>query len=236
MQELRKDGRTILFVSHNMQAVTRLCKRLIYLDAGVVVDDGEPSEVSSRYMGSSFKSSSQKRWNSLSEAPGNDIARLLSVSIRNESGETTETIDIRQSVAVEMEFEVLEPRHVLVPNYHFTNDEGAYAFAACDQDPEWRRRSRPLGRYVSTAWIPGNFLSEGALRVGVALSTMSPVHVHFFEENVLAFQVIDKGEGDSARGDYAGPMPGIVRPLLTWTTEFEPAKDAATQLVGDSAS
>ena len=236
MQELRKDGRTILFVSHNMQAVTRLCKRLIFLDAGVVVDDGEPSEVSSRYMGSSFKSSSQKRWNSLSEAPGNDIARLLSVSIRNESGETTDTIDIRQSVAVEMEFEVLEPRHVLVPNYHFTNDEGAYAFAACDHDPEWRRRSRPLGRYVSTAWIPGNFLSEGALRVGVALSTMSPVHVHFFEENVLAFQVIDKGEGDSARGDYAGPMPGIVRPLLTWTTEFEPAKDAATQLVGDSAS
>lgn len=236
MHELRKDGRTILFVSHNMQAVTRLCKRLIYLDAGVVVDDGEPTEVSSKYLESSFKASKQKQWNSLSEGPGNDIARLWSVRILNERGEATDTIDIRRPVAVEMEFEVLEPGHVLVPNYHFTNEDGAYAFVATDHDPEWRRRPRLLGRYVSTAWIPGNFLSEGALRVGVALSTMSPVYVHFFEENVVAFQVIDKSEGDSARGDYAGPMPGFVRPLLTWTTEFEPANEAASQLVGESAS
>jgi lipopolysaccharide transport system ATP-binding protein len=235
MQELRKDGRTILFVSHNMATVTRLCKRLIYLDAGVVVDDGEPFEVSSRYMESSFKTSHQKQWSSMSEAPGNDIARLWSVCIRNESGETTDTIDIRQQVAVEMEFEVLEPGHVLVPNYHFTNDEGAYAFVASDHDPEWRRRPRPLGRYVSTAWIPGNFLSEGILRVGAALSTVSPVHVHFFEESAIAFQVLDNTEGDSARGDYAGPMPGMVRPLLKWTTEFEPTTEAATQLVGESA-
>jgi lipopolysaccharide transport system ATP-binding protein len=236
MQELRKDGRTILFVSHNMQAVTRLCKRLIYLEGGVVVDDGEPTEVSSRYMVSSFKTAAQKHWKSLSKAPGNDVARLWSVRIHNESGVTTDTIDIRRPVAVEIEFEVLEPGHVLVPNYHFTNEDGVYAFVATDHDPEWRRRPRLVGRYISTAWIPGNFLSEGALRVGVALSTMSPVYVHFFEESVVAFQVIDKSEGDSARGDYAGPMPGFVRPLLNWTTKFEPAPKGAGQLVGESAS
>src|SRR5258705_262420 len=93
MEEPPQECRTILFVSHNMQSVTRLCKRLIHLDAGVVVDDGEPSEVSSRYLKSSFKTSDQKQWNRLNAAPGNDIARLLSVRIRNESGETTGTID-----------------------------------------------------------------------------------------------------------------------------------------------
>jgi lipopolysaccharide transport system ATP-binding protein len=236
MQELRNDGRTILFVSHNMQAVTRLCKRLIYLEGGVVSDDGEPTEVSVRYMESSFKASGQKRWNSLSEAPGNDIARLWSVRVRNESGDTTDTVDIRRPVAVELEFEVLQAGHVLVPNYHFTNEDGAYAFVAADHDPDWRRRPRPCGRYISTAWIPGNFLSEGALRIGVAVSTMSPVFVHFFEEGAVAVQVIDKGEGDSARGDYAGPMPGLVRPLLTWTTEFEPALRTSSPLAEERVS
>jgi lipopolysaccharide transport system ATP-binding protein len=187
-------------------------------------------------MVSSFKTAAQKHWKSLSEAPGNDVARLWSVRILNESGVTTDTIDIRRPVAVEIEFEVLEPGQVLVPNYHFTNEDGVYAFVATDHDPEWRRRPRLVGRYISTAWIPGNFLSEGALRVGVALSTMSPVYVHFFEESVVAFQVIDKSEGDSARGDYAGPMPGFVRPLLNWTTKFEPAPQGAGQLVGESAS
>jgi lipopolysaccharide transport system ATP-binding protein len=38
----------------------------------------------------------------------------------------------------------------------------------------------------------------------------------------VAFQVIDSLDGDSARGDYAGPFPGVVRPLLQWTTSFEP--------------
>ncbi len=236
MQELRKDGRTILFVSHNMQAVTRLCKRLIYLEAGVVADDGDPTDVSVRYMESSFKTKSQKRWQNLGEAPGNDIARLWSARVRNESGETIEMIDIRRPVAIEIEFEVLEEGHVLVPNYHFTNEDGAYAFVAADHDPNWRRRPRPRGRFISTAWIPGNFLSEGALRIGVAVSTMSPVVVHFFEESAVAVQVIDKSEGDSARGDYAGPMPGLVRPLLNWTTEFLPAAEGAGQLVGESAS
>jgi lipopolysaccharide transport system ATP-binding protein len=38
--------------------------------------------------------------------------------------------------------------------------------------------------------------------------------------DAVAFQVIDSLDGDSARGDYAGPFPGAVRPLLKWSTEF----------------
>jgi lipopolysaccharide transport system ATP-binding protein len=66
-------------------------------------------------------------------------------------------------------------------------------------------------------------LSEGALIIGAAISTMDPVRVHFFERDIVAFHVIDSLDGNSARGDYAGPVPGIVRPLLNWTSEFIPA-------------
>jgi lipopolysaccharide transport system ATP-binding protein len=119
-----------------------------------------------------------------------------------------------------MEFDVLKPGHVLVPNFHFVNEEGVYLFVAGDHDPEWQRRPRPRGRFISTAWIPGNFLSEGTLVVGAAISTMDPVTVHFHERDAVAFNVADSLDGDSARGDYAGPVPGVVRPLLKWTTKY----------------
>ena len=79
---------------------------------------------------------------------------------------------------------------------------------------------------MSTAWIPGNFLAEGTMIVGVAVSTFDPVVIHFYERDAVAFQVIDSLDGDSARGDYGGPMPGVVRPLLKWETHLVSGKEA----------
>ncbi len=239
MNDLRRGGRTILFVSHNMQAVARLCERVIFLSEGIIVNDGPPSGnvtegsgpasdnvVAGDNPNSRLRISSERRWERLSEAPGNDIVRLRGVRVRSESGNVMDRADIQRPVGVEMEFDVLQPGHILVPNYHFVNQEGVFVFVALDHDPEWQRRPRPAGHYTSTAWIPGNFLSEGILRIGVAVSTLVPVHVHFFEEEVIGFEVIDFMEGDSARGDYVGPIGGFVRPLLSWTTKFQPSTHA----------
>jgi lipopolysaccharide transport system ATP-binding protein len=119
-----------------------------------------------------------------------------------------------------MEYEVLSSGHRLVPNFHVLNEEGLYVFVTSEVDSDWHRRERPQGTYFSTAWIPGNLLAEGSYVIGAAISTMDPVHVHFFERDAVAFQVIDSLGGDSARGDYGGPIPGVVRPLLRWETRF----------------
>ena len=223
MEDVRQAGRTVIFVSHNMPAVTRLCPRTILLEDGKVSFDGPSHEAVGLYLGSGTRTNASRQWKDLSTAPGNNIVRLCSIHVRSEDGQICESIDIRSPVGVEMEFEVLEPGHVLVPNYHFINQEGVCVFVASEHDSEWKRRPRPVGRYVSTAWIPGNFLSEGALIIGAAISTMDPVKIHFFERDIVAFQVIDTMDGDSARGDYAGPMPGMVRPMLNWTSQFTPA-------------
>ena len=226
MEDVRQSGRTVIFVSHNMPAITRICPRTILLEAGTVSFDGPSHEAVRLYLGSGLGTNATREWKDLNEAPGNDIVRLCSVRVRTEGGEVCETMDIRAPVGVEMEFEVLEAGQVLVPNYHFINQEGVCVFIASEHDAEWRRRPRPTGRYISTAWIPGNFLSEGTLIVGAAISTMDPLRVHFFERDIVAFQIIDSLDGNSARGDYAGPMPGIVRPLLNWTSHFTPANSS----------
>jgi lipopolysaccharide transport system ATP-binding protein len=58
--------------------------------------------------------------------------------------------------------------------------------------------------------------------VGVALWAADPAKVHFNERDAVAFHVVDSLEGGSARGDYAGPVPGPVRPLLKWETRNIP--------------
>ena len=224
MHDASKHGRTVLFVSHNMAAITRLCERAILLLDGQVIDDNRAHQVVSKYMRSSFGSPAIRGWTNDAKKPGDDIVRLCRVRICNQSGDTSETIEIRQPVGVEMEYEVLKPGHVLVPNFHFFNEEGIYVFVIHDFGSEWRYRPREVGTYISTAWIPGNFLAEGTFFVGTAVSTYKPVTVHFYERDALAFYVVDTLDGDSARGDFAGHLPGVVRPVVNWTTV---AKSAA---------
>jgi lipopolysaccharide transport system ATP-binding protein len=229
MQDISRGGRTVLFVSHNMAAVTRLCPRAIMLHEGKSIREGSSHQIVSACLTSDNGTAAERAWPDSSEAPGNDIACLRSVRVRAENGQVVESIDIRHPVGIDMEFEVLKAGNVLVPNYHFFNEEGVCIFIASDQDPAWQRTPRPVGRFISTAWIPGNFLAEGSLFVGAALSTINPVIVHFYERDAIKFQVIDSIEGDSARGDYAGNMPGVVRPLLKWETKYLGGKRKALE-------
>ena len=225
MQDVGRQGRTVLFVSHNMSAITRLCPRTILLDKGAVLRDGPSAQVVSAYLSSGLGTTAEREWTDISTAPGDEIVRLCAIRVRNEKAEVAHTLDIRRPILIEMEYEVLTDGRALTPHLHFYNDEGVYAFAAGDLDPEWRGRPRPLGRYLSTAMIPGNLLSEGTLFVGAAISTLSSLTAHFYERDAVAFQVVDTMDGDSARGDYAGQLPGVVRPMLEWTTRVVSRED-----------
>jgi lipopolysaccharide transport system ATP-binding protein len=126
-----------------------------------------------------------------------------------------------------MEYEVLAPGCELIPNFHFFDSDGVCLFVAADVR-EYDRPSKPVGRYRSIIWIPGNFLAEATVSVHVALSTIRPsLVVHFFERDAVAFEVIDRQEGNSARGHYAGPYPGVIRPIFEWDTECLPVAGGA---------
>ncbi len=219
VESVSGEGRTVIFVSHNMNTVTRICPRAILLQQGRVISDGAADEVTRAYLRSDQGSMSLRTWDDPATMPGDGIAKLRSARVVDEDGNAKEVFDIRKPVGLEIVFDVLESGHVLTPNIPVTNEEGVCIFHLHQTDPEWRGRPREVGRYTSTAWIPGNFLAEGMLIVGVAVSTMDPVRIHFYEPDAIAFQVVDSHEGDSARGEFIGHLPGIVRPVLEWSTE-----------------
>jgi lipopolysaccharide transport system ATP-binding protein len=225
MNDVAETGRTVLFVSHNMTAITRLCQRVILMEKGAVVSDGVSTDVIAHYLSSSIGSAALREWPDLNDAPGSQTAQLRSVRVGDNAGNLSAALDIRKPFQVEMEYDVHEGGHVLVPNFHFYNGENVCVFITSDQDKAWKNTPRPAGRYISTVHIPGNFLAEGTLTVLVALSEMNPVVVHFAMAETVAFQVVDSLDGDSMRGDYGGPLPGIIRPALEWTTNYLKVKD-----------
>ena len=222
MEGVAKEGRTIFFVSHNMPAVTRLCGRVICLDEGKLRRDGGSHEVVKTYMHSELGTMASREWLDPLKAPRGEVVRLRAVRVCTEDGRSSEKIDIRKPVGLEMEYEVLKPGYKLMPTLSLYNDEGVRLFDSLEHDPAWRGRVRPPGRYRSTVWIPGNYLAEGTMFVNVGVDTLDPEVEQFYERQVVAFMVIDSCEGDSARGDFAGSLPGVVRPLLNWSTVFNP--------------
>ena len=218
MQDIGKSGRTVVLVSHNMPAIANLCQRAILLDQGSILRDGPSSQVVSAYLNEGFGGSAVREWSDMSKAPGNDIARLCAVRARLKDGWIDGTVDIRMPVVVEMEFEVLKPKSILLPHVGFWNEEGNCAFSSLDNDPAWRGKPRPVGRYISRVTIPGNFLAPGTLYINAAICTMQPFEVFVREQSVVAFQVADVFDPNTARGEYTGAMRGVVRPLFDWTT------------------
>lgn len=229
MEHVGGEGRTVFFVSHNMAAVSRLCKRVIMLDRGQLVDDGKASDIVARYLHEGAGSTSERVWSDPASAPGGDIVRLSRVRIKNRDDATVDSIDIDQSVGFEMEFRVLEEGHTLLPHFQVVNDEGVVVFLTLDIDPEWRKRVRPRGVYTVTAWVPPNLLSEGSFFLMTQMRVMSPQNFEEFSESeAVSFQVADPMIPGklTARGDWVRDIPGVVRPLLQWETRYREDQSA----------
>jgi lipopolysaccharide transport system ATP-binding protein len=223
MESVGKHGRTVLFVSHNMQMITRLCSRAILLERGQIKDDGPADKVVASYLTYGRLSSSERVWENKQESPGGDVARLLAVRVKDENGHILQSFDIRKPIGIEMEYEVLKSGYSLLPHYNIFNEGGEWLFTTIDTDQNWRGR-RPAGSYTATAWIPGNFLSEGLIFVQSSLFTLEPRTVQFKPRDVVSFQVVDSLDGNTARGEWPGTMKGAVRPLLKWTNEYKKPK------------
>jgi lipopolysaccharide transport system ATP-binding protein len=219
MEELGSSGRTVIFVSHQLPAVAQLCDRAIQIDSGCVVADGPPGEVIANYLHQTHSSGSEREW-PLESAPGNDLARILGVRLLPHEGVAPGVVDVRHPVGIEVVFRVLREGKPVFPKIKVLDEEGAIAFNAMDTHERWLRSSPP-GEYVSTAWIPGNLLNEGSVLVEAAVCSIDfpKLEHHAAVYQAISFEVLDPGEGDSARGIFAGQWRGVVRPMLEWTCD-----------------
>ena len=225
MQEVGQEGRTVLFVSHNMPAVTRMCERAILLHNGQLKQDGIASEVVSEYLSTGLGMSNIKEWADITKAPGDHVTRLRAVRVKNIDGQILNCINLRNQIGLEMEFDVLEDGHVLMPSYIIINHENINVFSTIDLNSEWSDRPRPVGRYISTAWIPENLLTEGTLFITAVMRSTTGKRRRFTVRDAIIIHVVETSDDVAVKeGYWGGKLPGVVRPLLKWDTQFEPER------------
>ena len=227
ISEIGAHGRTVLFVSHAMASVTRLCKRVILLERGHVAADGDAETVARAYFSRESAAPTEVVWPSRDDAPGDGVARLHAVRVRSEGGEAADVFDIRRPVKVEVEYWNLQRGQRPTAVIHLINSDGTCLFASNDfNDRAWWNAPRTPGLVRSTCTIPGNFLAEGRFTVLAAVVTYVPFApdsiVHALEPEAVSFKVVDHSRGDGVRGEYAGSWPGVLRPMLEWTVVPHP--------------
>ncbi len=226
MGDVAHEGRTVLFVSHNMSMITRLCDRTILFDHGDIIADGDTDKVTRKYLSLDTNTPAMRTWTE-ENAPGDQVASLRSVKVVDNSGMIKESISIDEKFSIEIGYynktTTLRPTAIL----HFYNEDGTCLFASNDwNNKEWWNRKRTPGMVQSVCRIPANFLAEGKITVLVAIGTYNPNIVHAIFPEAVAFQIVDHSYGNASRGSYAGGnWPGVIRPYLKWDVQQEGVYD-----------
>lgn len=214
MEEGKKEGKTIIFVSHSMPTVSSLCDKVILLESGQVTKIGPTSDVVMHYYTNGHGSPAMVKYDE--RHPGDGFIRLHSAAIKTYGTveKVATEISISEPVVVEMCFEVLQETTIdFVPNFNCFTAEGVCAFYCHDT----KKHRLGKGVYVSRCYVPANFLNATTYFIGLAVSSYYPaVKVHFYDEGCLSFNVYDPYDGVSTRPDTMIPIPGAVRPNLEW--------------------
>jgi lipopolysaccharide transport system ATP-binding protein len=215
MEGVAKEGRTVLFVSHNMLAVQNLCSRAIWLDDGKVVQDGRVAQVVSNYLRTSASMMTEQTWSDVSKAPGNKKVRIRKIDVRGGDSERPDYLPIDQPCEIGVEFWICRPNIVVHVTLHVYTEQGFLAFTTGSAE---QLKSEPealaLGLYRSICIIPANFLNTGLHRIALLIvENQSSVTCRLDE--ALSFDMVEVGK---QRFGWQGREPGAVRPLLNWTT------------------
>lgn len=222
MQDAVARGCTCLMVSHNLPTIINLCRRAILLQKGQVVADGNPQDVAQEYLKTVRGSGGSVTWDDPQTAPGNDVARLLSVRVMHgEPPQPMGDVDIAAATAIEVRYRCLRPQEELYCAIVLKDQMGTTVLMSSSAKPmsltpdQWAGQPHPVGEYRSVCRIPANFLNEGRYSV-TAIIGRGISEVQAIAEDAIAFDVHDTGE---MRGLYFGQWPGVIRPKLPWQTE-----------------
>jgi lipopolysaccharide transport system ATP-binding protein len=205
------EGRTVLFVSHNMGAILALCSHALLLTAGQIELDGLPTDIIGHYLSSGL-SRAEVRWQG-DDMPGDDTIRLHAARILDESDKAVATIAATNAIAIEMEYEIYRPARSLQVGIRVSTADGIIVFTTEDATGEASDR-RP-GLYLARCTTPGGLLSSQTYHVSFGAHVPN-ARVHYFVETALEFAVVGV---NSREAEIDHGRRGIINPVLPWAVK-----------------
>ena len=217
MGEVAGEGRTVLFVSHNMIALQSLCERAVWLNEGELVEDGYSQDVVADYLKLQAKKVHERVWYEPESAPGNEIARLHRLWVKSKGNSNNAELLAREnSVYIGVEYWQLDSNVEIHIALHVYVEQQVVAFTTgSSQDNHWHKFSNCKGLKRSVCKIPANFLNTGQHRIMV-LVVKDRSRVIYKLEDALSFEIVET----SPRAAWFGKEPGVLRPSLDWKTKL----------------
>lgn len=210
MEDVSKEGRTLLFVSHNMSAINSLCSRCIYLMNGHIVSIGDTDKIINEYLSSGLLGGREIKWVD-GENPGDDIIRLSKIRLINKYYESVSHINISEKLGIEITYEILKKNYFPVADVTLYSSLGECVF---DSFPEGTNSMYEEGIYQSICWIPENLLNTETYNLRIGFYTFSTMKTHIDIKDVMTFDVIE--DIQERKIDYMGKWHGIIRPKFNW--------------------
>lgn len=221
MQDMQGDGRTVIFVSHQMSMITAICKRGVVLKHGEIAFDGTAEDAVLAHQ-SATKTGSSDGFDAteLGIHVGDDRSSLRRVWTEDQAGNRKRSFDIEEPILIKMEFQILRAD---IPwpyaNFHLFDSSGKHLFVTANKDYPAAGETAIPGTYVAACELPGSFLNTGHFTIGAAATCIDRgVNVCFWQPDALTLQITEDMSRTlhGSRNGYAGPIPGPIRPSLDW--------------------
>ena len=224
MKEFSRDGRTVLFVSHNMSVIQHICRRGVLLTEGQISTDGPIRTVIDMYMAHLGGGAGEVSWSTPSAAPGDQRTRLKAVRVVSE-GRVTRQVDISKGFTVEVDYLNLEPDSRRWVSLHVYDTIGTCVLTSANipsasrtPDP-WYDREFPAGEFRTSCAFPGFLLNEGTYNLTVFIQGAFIKDTIVRSVDVLSIAVINNNEDHDGENELIGERLGVVRPILGWQTD-----------------
>jgi lipopolysaccharide transport system ATP-binding protein len=215
MSDVASEGRTVLFVSHNMSAILRLTQESIVLEKGKLILRAHSPQAVDYYLTSGFSQTGERYWQPDEIPAGAGPFCPVALRVLDSGGKVVDTVRSVEPVTVEVEYILQTPITGLRVGLYLMATHGEHIFTSFDTDDQRQYDQfgvRESGRYISRCEIPADFLNEGRYVLGLNASTFR-VQRYFQDEHALAFTVDAAGAPGM---QWLEPRLGPIRPRLKW--------------------
>jgi lipopolysaccharide transport system ATP-binding protein len=199
-----KDGRTVLFVSHNMTAIKSLCGSAIYLQNGRTADMGPAHQVINNYLSKNINSSLLQSFEYPEIAPGNEKVKLKRIEICSPLSENLQLITVKTLLNIEIEFWNFEDGKLINLSLLINTFAGECILATGTD-----AKNLSIGLHSAKCVIPSDFLNDECYSISLMIVGDTSYPIHFFE-NIISFEVHENRNVNN----WHGKWPGLVRPKL----------------------
>jgi len=212
MEQVAKEGRTVLFVSHNMGAITTLCSSSIFLDNGQLIFIGSSKEGVSKYLGSVTERVSGEVKLEKITSP----AYFTKIAILDSNNGPTETVDLTSRFKIYFEYDVLRPVVGLEVSFSLYDQHNCHIFySSTFKSPNLINPDHQPGHYVAQVDFPSNFMAPGTYTITGVLAQPN-IYLFDLREQSIGFSVVDSGSKEYL---YAGQDIGAILVDFDWKVQ-----------------